>query len=102
MLCSFNCSTKIVWDIFRKQMMVQETARISETCMLYLSKAVTNHVIFRRCLYSLINLIFVYVFDSLISDGNSFHNLILYGINELQYNCFLVRGCCIFVASRKL
>ena len=40
---------------------------------------------FRRFPYILINLIFkcVYVFDSLISNGRSFHNLILEGINEL-------------------
>ena len=87
MLCSFNCSTKtvgIINHIFRKQMMVHGTARSSETCMMYLSKSVTNHVIFRRFRYILINLIFkICVRISLISDGRSFHNQILNGINEL-------------------
>ena len=61
MLFGFNCFTKtvgIINYILRKQMMVQGTARSSETCMLYLSESVTNHVIFRRFLYILMNLIF--------------------------------------------
>ena len=57
MLCSLNCFTKtvgIINYILRKQMMVQGTARSSETYMLYLSESVTNHVIFRRFPYNLI------------------------------------------------
>ena len=52
--------------------------------MLYLSQSVTNHEIFSWFPYILIDIeIFVYVFDSLISDERSLHNLILEGINEL-------------------
>ena len=61
MLCSFNCFTKtvgIINYILRKQMMVQGTTRSSETCMLYLSESVINHVIFRRFPYIPIYLIF--------------------------------------------
>ena len=61
MLCNFNCFTKtvgIINYILRKQMMVQGTARSSETCMLYLSESVINHVIFRRFPYIPIHLIF--------------------------------------------